>query len=203
MTVPNTAPKTTRTGVRLMPRVGIIVPDLEMLNHFKGIILNMPPQSTCVVTGWNPSSGNNAVAEFARSHGYITMSASQAYETGVRFNILVSHHTHVVPSSDILSDLGDTQVRLMYGLGKSEWNFSSWNKHYDAALCWGPYHARNLAERYPDSGADLPDLCVMAMAARRKARILTWDFRHFRSVVIGRGQHWRLLVEEHELPPAR
>ncbi|MGE4163960.1 MAG: type II toxin-antitoxin system VapC family toxin [Vicinamibacterales bacterium] len=60
-----------------------------------------------------------------------------------------------------------------------------------------------LAERYPDSGADLPDLCVMAMAARRKARILTWDFRHFHSVVIGRGQHWRLLVEEHELPPAR
>ncbi len=150
MTVPNTAPQTMRSGVWLMPRVGIIVPDLEMLNHYKGIILNMPPQSTCVVTGWNPSSGNNAVAEFARSHGYITMPASRAYETGVRFNILVSHHTHVVPSSDILTDLGDTQVRLMYGLGKSEWNFSAWNRHYDTALCWGPYHARNLAERYPD-----------------------------------------------------
>ncbi len=63
--------------------------------------------------------------------------------------------------------------------------------------------AIGLAERYPESGADLPDLSVMAMAARRKAPILTWDYRHFRSVVLRRGQHWRLVVEEHELPPPR
>jgi predicted nucleic acid-binding protein len=60
--------------------------------------------------------------------------------------------------------------------------------------------AIELAERYPDSGADLPDLVVMAMSARRKAQILTWDFRHFRSVVLRRGHFWRLLVDEHELP---
>lgn len=59
-----------------------------------------------------------------------------------------------------------------------------------------------LADRYPESGADLPDLVVMAMAARRKARILTWDYRHFRTVVLRRGHFWRLLVEEHELPAA-
>lgn len=60
--------------------------------------------------------------------------------------------------------------------------------------------AIDLAERYADSGADLPDLTVMAMAARRKASILTWDFRHFRAVVLRRGHHWPLVVEEHELP---
>ncbi len=60
--------------------------------------------------------------------------------------------------------------------------------------------ALDLAERYADSGADLPDLVVMAMAAARKAMVLTWDFRHFRSVVLRRGHHWRLLVEEDELP---
>lgn len=46
-----------------------------------------------------------------------------------------------------------------------------------------------LAGRYLDSGADLPDLTVMAMAASRKAKVLTWDYRHFRVVVLRRGHH--------------
>ncbi|HET6628253.1 MAG TPA: hypothetical protein VFG91_00600, partial [Woeseiaceae bacterium] len=60
--------------------------------------------------------------------------------------------------------------------------------------------ALKLGERYLDSGADLPDLVVMAMASRRRARILTWDFRHFRAVVLRRGHHWSLVVGEAELP---
>ena len=60
--------------------------------------------------------------------------------------------------------------------------------------------AVGLGERYADSGVDLTDLTVMAMAHARDAMILTWDFRHFRSVVLKRGHHWPLLVEEHELP---
>jgi len=60
--------------------------------------------------------------------------------------------------------------------------------------------AIELGERYSDSGVDLTDLTVMAMAHHRDAAILTWDFRHFRSVILERGQHWDLLVQEHELP---
>jgi len=60
--------------------------------------------------------------------------------------------------------------------------------------------ALKLGKRYSDSGADLPDLIVMAMAHHRKAQILTWDFRHFRSVVLKRGHHWPLLVSEAEMP---
>ena len=60
--------------------------------------------------------------------------------------------------------------------------------------------ALTLADRYPDSGVDLPDLVVMAMSSHRNAPILTWDFRHFRSVVLRWGHHWPLVVAEHELP---
>jgi hypothetical protein len=57
-----------------------------------------------------------------------------------------------------------------------------------------------LAKRYPDSGADVPDLIVMAMASIRRASVLTWDFRHFRSVVLRRGHHWPLVVDDGGLP---
>lgn len=60
--------------------------------------------------------------------------------------------------------------------------------------------ALGLGKRYQDSGADLPDLLVMAMAHHRQAQILTWDFSHFRSVVLKRGHHWSLVVEESEMP---
>lgn len=60
--------------------------------------------------------------------------------------------------------------------------------------------ALKLGQRFLDSGADLPDLVVMAMASRRRAEILTWDFRHFRTIVLRRGHHWSLLVDETELP---
>jgi predicted nucleic acid-binding protein len=60
--------------------------------------------------------------------------------------------------------------------------------------------ALKLAKRYRDSGADIPDLIVMAMASRRRASVLTWDFRHCRAVVLRRGHHWPLVVGEGELP---
>lgn len=58
----------------------------------------------------------------------------------------------------------------------------------------------SVADRYRDSGADLPDLTVMSMAAVRSASVLTWDFKHFRAVVLRQGHHWSLVVEEAELP---
>lgn len=60
--------------------------------------------------------------------------------------------------------------------------------------------AVDLAHRYQDSGADLPDLTVMSMADTRSASILTWDYRHFRAVVLRRGHHWNLVVSESEPP---
>ncbi|MFK7861800.1 MAG: PIN domain-containing protein [Granulosicoccus sp.] len=60
--------------------------------------------------------------------------------------------------------------------------------------------ALKLGKRYSDSGTGLPDLIVMAMAHHHKAQILTWNFRHFRSVVLKRVHHWLLLVSETEMP---
>lgn len=60
--------------------------------------------------------------------------------------------------------------------------------------------ALDLGKRYADSGVDLPDLIVMAIAHYRQAQILTWDFRHFRAVVLDRGHHWPLVVSESEMP---
>ena len=60
--------------------------------------------------------------------------------------------------------------------------------------------ALDLLERYGDIGLDLPDAVVMAMTDARKGQAFTWDFRHFRAVVLRRGEHVPLLVNESEMP---
>lgn len=60
--------------------------------------------------------------------------------------------------------------------------------------------ALDLADRHVETGVDMPDLTVMAMASIRDAWILTWDYRDFRTVVLGKDHHWNLLVQESELP---
>lgn len=61
-------------------------------------------------------------------------------------------------------------------------------------------HALDIVARYAKGGLDLVDALVMAMAARRRGLILTWNFRHFRAAVPARRRHWPLLVQEHEVP---
>lgn len=60
--------------------------------------------------------------------------------------------------------------------------------------------ALDLLERYSTLGIDLPDAVVMAMTMEREARAFTWDFRHFRAVVFGRGETIPLLVSEAAMP---
>jgi predicted nucleic acid-binding protein len=57
-----------------------------------------------------------------------------------------------------------------------------------------------LLGRYQDLGLDLPDAVTIAMATGRKGLAWTWDYRHFRAVMVGRGRGVPLLVAEDELP---
>jgi hypothetical protein len=45
----------------------------------------------------------------------------------------------------------------------------------------------------------LPDAVAMAMSHARACPVWTWDFRHFRPVVLAKGASWRFLMEEHEI----
>ncbi|HEX6031884.1 MAG TPA: PIN domain-containing protein [Tepidiformaceae bacterium] len=61
--------------------------------------------------------------------------------------------------------------------------------------------ALDLMRRYEKLGVDLPDATVMAMTATRGAAAFTWDFRHFRAVVLERGSAIPLVVQEFETQP--
>lgn len=139
---------TLREKTKFVPRAALVIPDLEMLNHYKDILLHMPKQSTVVLGAWGTPEESDAVIAFAHANGFEAMSSKRAFETGLKFAVMVTHHSKVFHEQK-LYDLAYTHVRLMYGLGKSGWNFQPWNRIYKTILCWGPYHAENLA-KYPE-----------------------------------------------------
>jgi predicted nucleic acid-binding protein len=57
-----------------------------------------------------------------------------------------------------------------------------------------------LLERYQDLGLDLPDAVTISMSAERDGWAWTWDYRHFRAVMVQRDQGVPLLVAEDQLP---
>jgi predicted nucleic acid-binding protein len=59
--------------------------------------------------------------------------------------------------------------------------------------------ALELCDRYSDIGLDLPDAVVIAMASRRSVSAFTWDFRHFRAVVVERNAPVSLAVQEFQV----
>ncbi|MGH2609071.1 MAG: type II toxin-antitoxin system VapC family toxin [Tepidiformaceae bacterium] len=58
-----------------------------------------------------------------------------------------------------------------------------------------------LLGQYRDIDLDLPDAVVMAMTLQRHGAAFTWDFRHFRAVVVERGVPIPLVVQEHQIRP--
>jgi uncharacterized protein len=61
-------------------------------------------------------------------------------------------------------------------------------------------HAVALLERYQDLGLDLPDAVTISMSAARDGWAWTWDYRHFRAVMVKRDRGVPLLVAEDQLP---
>jgi predicted nucleic acid-binding protein len=55
--------------------------------------------------------------------------------------------------------------------------------------------AVEIDARFADLGLGLVDGCVMAIAERMRAPILTFDFEHFRATRPASG-FWRLVVDE-------
>jgi hypothetical protein len=131
------------------PALAFIINSVEFVNHYRLIWQHLGADSFDIIAGGMEEKPDE-IRAFVASQGFACRTIGDVLADGRRYPWLVSHHPFM--SSDIasVSQLGDRHVRFMYGLGKAGWNFSEWNRLYDAILCFGP-HQKDALARVTDS----------------------------------------------------
>ncbi|OGA68245.1 MAG: hypothetical protein A3F77_11315 [Betaproteobacteria bacterium RIFCSPLOWO2_12_FULL_67_28] len=124
--------------------IGFLVTHPEWFHHFRPIIDLLDVHQVEVVLHGTQAE-IVASRSFAEGLGWKHSLADERIGNQRRLAMLVSGHPFRLMEDWLPRQLADVNVRLMYALGKAQWNFSDWNEIYDVILCFGPYHAQRLA----------------------------------------------------------
>ena len=209
---------------RVIERIAFLVHARELLNHFApvwdcfdgepfDVILTSPPvlQPGDLAQRWN-----------ARLVG-----ADDLLAEGTRYRCLVSNHHVAMVGKDydvpLTKAIGVENIRFMYAAGKSGWNLSDWNRHYDGILCFGPHHAEAFARitdapvrqmgypRFDRYFTETPDRAALAQrygcdpSRQTLVWLPTWktlsSVTHFDAEIADLSRDWNVVVKVHPLMP--
>jgi CDP-Glycerol:Poly(glycerophosphate) glycerophosphotransferase len=131
---------------RKLGRTGFLLHTPELLNHFSCVMDLLPRGSFDLVVCSEAENSSNVKVAAARWKAKVS-TVRDVLSSGGRYDCLVSNHPVMLGQPSVIKQLGEINVRFMYSAGKSGWNFSGWNNVYDLILCFGPYHAIELAKR--------------------------------------------------------
>jgi hypothetical protein len=128
-----------------IPSLAFAINSVEFVNHYRGVWQHLAPGSFEVIAG-----GVEERPEDIRAHvlaqGFPCRTMDEVVAGGTRYRSLVTHHPFISSHAETIVPLADQHIRFLYGLGKSGWNFSNWNRMYDAILCFGPHQKEELAK---------------------------------------------------------
>ena len=131
------APPRLQDGRFLINKIGFTIHVAELFNHYKNIFNLLDKDHFAIILYDEAQSLLPLLEEMQISH----ISIQDVKLKGFVFKYLVSNHVIGMNHTGrwIIQDIGLKNIRFMYALGKSQWNFSDWNSVYDLILCFGPY----------------------------------------------------------------
>lgn len=132
----------------------------EIMNHYLPIMRHLGADAAILncaqVEG---SEVDKHIEAMATEAGFAHLRLREVLETGGRFDVMVSNQPFLVPWSGegdaTMVPLARHHVRLLYALGKTEWNLAGWNRFYDTILCYGPYQKRLFEHHFPDTKVEV------------------------------------------------
>ncbi|PWT75139.1 MAG: CDP-glycerol--poly(glycerophosphate) glycerophosphotransferase [Proteobacteria bacterium] len=131
---------------RSLARTAFLFHTPELLNHFARVMDLLPAGSFDLVVCRDAENSQEVQTAAARWKSKV-IPVSEVISSRRRYDWLVSNHPTMLGDPSIFKHLAAINVRFMYAIGKSGWNLSAWNSLYDVILCFGPYHAVELARR--------------------------------------------------------
>lgn len=138
-----TPPGSLSDGRILIKRIGFTIHTPELFNHYKNVFNILDKDQYAVVLYDQAQPLIPLLEEMQISY----ISIHDVKLKKLVFKYLVSNHVIAQGNSGrwIIQEIGLKNIRFMYALGKSRWNFSDWNCVYDLILCFGPYQVKKLS----------------------------------------------------------
>ena len=217
---PRPASQKAPASVTELPPLGFVIHLPELINHYAEVWKHLPGDSFEVALA-GEDADRRLIAQQVVQMGYAVRDSAEILRSGRRYRHLVSNHPIDLSAPPLIKQLGERNVRFMYGLGKSNWNFADWNALYDAVLCFGPFQVaglerfekvRKLQMGYPRfDGFFRNDWDLAGLAAQYRcdpARptvvwLPTWkelsSVPHFLSAVAALRPHYNVVVKLHPL----
>lgn len=137
-----TPPGSLSDGRILIEKIGFTIHAPELFNHYKNVFNILDKDQYAIVLYDQAQSLVPLLEELQISY----ISIHDVKLKSLVFKYLVSNHVIAQGNSGrwIIQEIGLKNIRFMYALGKSRWNFSDWNCVYDLILCFGPYQVEKL-----------------------------------------------------------
>ncbi|MCU0635817.1 MAG: CDP-glycerol glycerophosphotransferase family protein [Gemmatimonadaceae bacterium] len=120
----------------------------EAFNHYLPVWRHLDRQAFDVLV-LGEGRVHDEVMTMGRGHGLTMRPVGDALADGVPYRYCVTHHPMDFGDPPLIKRIATRNVRFMYTLGKAGWTFSDWNALYDLVLCYGPFQAGALAQRFP------------------------------------------------------
>lgn len=135
----------------IRPQIAFAANYFISIHHFKNIWKNLNKKDFVIIYCSPEDKENKAIINYAEQNGIEAHYIGDVITSNFMYHTLVSHH---YPMGGYLNAAGieyfgfkcvaEKHVRITYSLGKSNWNYSNWNSHYDLILCFGPEQAENF-----------------------------------------------------------
>ena len=131
------------TGRYIVERIGFLIHMAEMFNHYKNVIYHFNRNDYVLILYEEAKTLVPLLEEMQVPFIFLR----EVQEKGYSFKYLVSNHVmgRGKTGNWIIQEIGIKNIRFMYALGKSQWNYSDWNSVYDLILCFGPYQVNQLS----------------------------------------------------------
>ena len=150
------------------PPLAFIINSVEFVNHYRLVWQELARGSFDIIAGGMEERPDD-IRAFVVDAGFPCRTVVEVLASRDRYRFLVSHHPFMSSEVASISELADSHIRFMYGLGKAGWNFANWNRLYDAILCFGPHQKEALSA--------VTDSVLIEMGYPRFDRFFHGDFQ--------------------------
>ncbi|NGX28912.1 MAG: hypothetical protein K940chlam1_01100 [Candidatus Anoxychlamydiales bacterium] len=128
--------------MNIRKKIAFFIHHIELINHWHNIFSYLDKNKYDVII----AEDSEPLLEYLKEEKINYISLDEILKKKIVYQYLISNHFVRKTSKRVclIQKIAIYNIRYLYALGKSKWNFAKWNRFYDMILCMGPHQVSKL-----------------------------------------------------------